>query len=560
MTIDMTDHSSNDILLVPSAALVPDELRLDVGTVPTGMIPLQGKPMLERISEAYEPIGVTKVVGVDKGANRIREYVERSSHEWTVVDVQETQSVGETVLKTLSNLSSERLSESGLYVNFADTFIDPTQEINGGNYVSYQSENRAYRWTTFDIRNGTIERISPKYNSMDDESSPTFVGQFGIQDAGSFKDALSSAVINDDASIDTFYRGLMSYLSDREYWLHEPDTWLDVGHLDTYHLANKEFLNSREFNELQIDDKNVVTKRSEDTTTLINEINWYTQVPKQLQPYLPRLYDWSTDVEEPYAKLEYIGYPSLSSLQLYGSHGQHIWDNIFHRLLDLLDDFQKFRVDAENTDILSSLEEIYLTKTRRRLDALYQSGRLVEMFDAESVQINGNTYPSLDYISQSIEDAVRTMGLIDREQFSVIHGDLCFPNVLYDPRNNILKLIDPRGKFGQFTIYGDPRYDIAKLRHSTVGHYEHLINDRFSADYDADSAAIEYEIYTTDDQEARESRFDSILDTRDAYDLDEIKLIEGLLFLSMISLHGDDTTRQYCMLAQGIEKVSPFIE
>lgn len=556
----MTDSSTPDILLIPSAVLVPDELRLDVGSIPTGMIPLRGRPMLERIADAYKGIDVTKVVAINESGDIIREYADRSSYEWTVVDVGNTASVGETVLRSLDRLSECPIHNSNLYINFADTFIEPIHHVSEGDYVSYTEENRSYRWTTFDIESGKINGVSEKYHSVEDDSYPTFVGQFGITDAKSFQEYLKIAVGNKTGGLDSFYRGLMSYLSHREYSLYEPEIWLDVGHLDTYHRATKEFLNAREFNELVVNEKNVITKRSDDTSTLINEINWYNQIPNQLQPYLPRLYNWSTDVQDTYVEMEYIGYPSMSDLQLYGSHGNHIWDNMFHRLFEMLAEFRQFNADTSQSAIQNSLKEIYLTKTQRRLDTLYESGCIDPLFDSGSVRINGSSYPSVSTILDQLSDLVYSNGLIDRDQFNVIHGDLCFPNILYDPRNGILKLIDPRGEFGEFTIYGDPRYDVAKLRHSIVGHYEHLINGRFSTLYDPTSATIDYEIYTTEDQETRESHFDALLESQHGISLETVKLIEGLLFLSMVPLHADSLSRQQCMLAQGIEKVTPFLE
>ena len=51
-------------------------------------------------------------------------------------------------------------------------------------------------------------------------------------------------------------------------------------------------------------------------------------------------------------------------------------------------------------------------------------------------------------------------------EFSVIHGDPCFTNILIEETYNFMRLIDPRGSFGSFDIYGDSRYDLAKIFHS----------------------------------------------------------------------------------------------
>lgn len=549
---------STDLLLVPSAVVVPDELRLDVGSVPTGMISLQGQPMLERIAEAYADYDVTRVVAVDEAADSVRQYVSRSDYEWTVVDVTGTESLGETIHATLDVFDADDLENCGTYVNFADTLVSPIRPVSDGDYVPYSVEDRTYRWTTFDIEDGHIGSVTRKYEQSGMGPRPAFVGQFGIGDAAAFKQQLENTPRSD--GLPQFYSALLSYLSDRAYVLYEPDEWFDVGHLDTYHQAKKEFLSVREFNELHIDGaKNVITKRSDDVSTLIDEITWYNEIPSELQPYLPRLYDCSTDPDDPYVKMEYVGYLSLSDLQLYGSHGRHIWNTIFHRLFRILEEFGEYTIDDEPESISAALESMYVEKTRRRLATLRDDDRFVPFFEGDSVSVNGVERPSLAHVLDDLGDIVRRVGLLNRSELTVIHGDLCLPNILYDPRNQIVKLIDPRGAFGKYTTHGDPAYDLAKLRHSFVGHYEHLINGQFEASA-IERRGIDYEIYLTDAQRGREERFDVVLAEQSDVPPKHVELIEALLFLSMVPLHRDSYDRQLCMLAQGLEKVDPYLD
>lgn len=546
---------TDEILLVPSAVIVPDELRLDVGSVPSGMITLRGKPMLERIAEAYTELDVTRVVAVDEGHERIEQYVSRSEYDWTVVDVAGTESLADTVEMALSAFPAADLRNTGLYVNFADTLVSPVRAVTSGDYVPYSVEDRTYRWTTFEIEDDEIAALTPKYERVSSGPHPAFVGQFGLSSADAFLSVLRDADTDDTPR---FYAGLLAYLSDRAYDLWEPNTWIDVGHLDTYHLAKKQFLNAREFNEFHVDsEKNVITKRSDDAETLINEITWYNQMPSALQPYLPRIYDWSTDGEEPFVQMEYIGYLSLSDLQLYGSHGQHLWNTIFYRLMQMLAEFREFTVTDE-AEICDALKSMYVEKTRRRLNTLRDDARFEPFFEQDDVVVNGTARPSVSEFLEQIDSIVREESLLSRDEFTIIHGDLCLPNVLYDPRNQIVKLIDPRGAFGSFTVYGDPRYDLAKLRHSFVGHYEHLINGQFDASRLGDRELL-YDVHVTNEQRRREARFDAVLEEEVADSLRQIKLIEALLFLSMVPLHSDSYERQLCMLSQGIEKIAPFV-
>lgn len=552
--------SSDDILLVPSAIQVPPQLYLDVGSIPTGMIPLEGKPMLEHLAEAYSDYDVSRVVVVGESADSIREYISRSKYEWTTIEAYNTSSLGETIYTALDTLDVDKIDDTSMYINFADTLVSPIREVKNKNIISYKKRKRTYRWTTFEIDDGRIVNPTRKNKHTDKNMQPCFTGQFGIRDAKTFYRSLQKISHQNEDGIGYFYRGLLLYLESTEYELYEPDSWIDVGHLDTYHRSKKRFLNAREFNEFENRGKNTITKRSEDTTTLINEIKWYDCIPSELQPYLPRIYDHSVDPRDPFLTMEYIGYPSLSDLQLYGAHRQHIWNDVFHRVFNMYHEFKSFTADSTAENRRQALKEIYLDKTRRRLVKLRDNEHFNSFFGTETVWINGEAYPSISRILEKLEKIVSEYNLLSLNSFSVIHGDLCFPNILYDPRNEILKLIDPRGKFGQFNIYGDPKYDLAKLRHSVVGHYEHLINDQFEIESNNKETCINYNIYTTDRQKKREKKFEKFLSGETSVDPEAVRLIEALLFLSMVLLHRDDYERQQCMLAQGIEKFSPFLE
>lgn len=550
---------TTDIVLVPSAIVVPDELRLDVGAVPTGMIPLEGKPMLEHIANEYEDFNVSFVVAVHEQADTIRQYASQSNHAWNIVDVGDTDRLGKTVMNALDALSVCNSRNRSLYINFADTLVSPVRQVNETDYVSHKPVERTYRWTTFQSEEDHISTVSPKYEATNALSQQAFVGQFGFTSAGTFFQCLCSDSDTGGGDLPPFYTALMGYLSTRDYELYMPENWLDVGHLDTFHRAKKDFLNTREFNRLQVSTKNVITKRSEDTETLINEIEWYQQIPTDLQPYLPRLYDWSTDPSDAFLKMEYIGYPSLADIQLHTAHSQYIWDGIFHRILDVLSEFQEHTLEPDPPSIRNALKSIYLFKTRRRLNQFREDAQFAEFFRSDQVRVNGAAVPSLDDILSQLESILYNEDILSRTSLSIVHGDFCSPNILYDPRNEIVKLIDPRGAFGEFTIYGDPQYDLAKLRHSFVGHYEHLINDHFTAEATHKSAEISYDINTTVSQDRRAERFDSILEKQSQASLRKIKLIEALLFLSMVPLHSDRFERQLCMLGQGLEKIAPFL-
>ena len=78
---------------------------------------------------------------------------------------------------------------------------------------------------------------------------------------------------------------------------------------------------------------------------------------------------------------------------------------------------------------------------------------------------------------------------------AVIHGDLCLSNILFNSRINSIKVIDPRGtSFNNLTIYGDQNYDLAKLTHSIVGMYDHIISGQYTLlNFNLKSMEIKFE-------------------------------------------------------------------
>ena len=141
--------------------------------------------------------------------------------------------------------------------------------------------------------------------------------------------------------------------------------------------------------------------------------------------------------------------------------------------------------------------------------------------------------------------------LYDVKEFSIIHGDLCFANMMVDNNFSFIKVIDPRGKFGSYDIYGDPKYELAKLFHSVDGKYDYIIKDLFDLEYK--DGSISFSIQDKDRDFDLYQVFIGVFKDEIGDDLKKIELIEALLFLSMIPLHGESFEHQLVMLGTGLE-------
>ena len=196
-----------------------------------------------------------------------------------------------------------------------------------------------------------------------------------------------------------------------------------------------------------------------------------------------------------------------------------------------------------------------IDKTVTRLNTIKSISGFQIFFKNEFV-INNKYYHSIEYYIKHLHFIFDELFERDIQKFSIIHGDFCFSNILYDFNSYNVKLIDPRGSFGCKGIYGDLRYDIAKLRHSVCGLYDFVIADKYTAELIG--SVINYKLDTCIDQASFEL-FDNFI-IENGYNITEIKFIEALLFLSMIPCHADSPERQIVMLAKGIEQIDIVIK
>ena len=177
--------------------------------------------------------------------------------------------------------------------------------------------------------------------------------------------------------------------------------------------------------------------------------------------------------------MEFYGYPVLSDLYLFGHHDLGTWSRIFQSIFQAFQDMAEHTLENSNHEELhTSRREMFETKTLRRINS-YRELPEFSWASEHQVTVNGLPVPSLVEIANTLPKALNASGIYKPRDFSIIHGDPCFSNILYDPRNGIVRMLDPRGRFGSHDIYGDPRYDWCKLNHSIEGDYDFLVNGLF---------------------------------------------------------------------------------
>lgn len=307
---------------------------------------------------------------------------------------------------------------------------------------------------------------------------------------------------------------------------------------------------SRAFNEVIIDKKySRVIKKSSDFEKLACEANWYgtdfiESLPSELLPFVPRVLKVNSPSEESLGsiELEYCPYPVLS--ELFVNKVEVDWKRILKRLLEIHEMF----TTPYNSSLLEDVKAFHLQKSKQRFEELKKLPVLSSVLKCKEIVINGEVYKNIDFdkILEDLECKLCYASL------SIVHGDYCFSNILYDLNSDCVKLIDPRGYLldkKKPTPFGDPNYDFAKLMHSVHGLYDYIVAGKYSL-IAVDANRFSFKI-------GRNVPLGLLTLLRDASPNMQVYayrcLLEVLLFLTMIPLHWEDPQRQLAFYLRAIQ-------
>lgn len=536
--------SNKTSVIIPSATIVPKELQ-NIGKLPGIIYPINQYIVFDYLYKQYGQLdGNMDIIcyeAKDKVERRLASYIGKKV---VIKDIPELTDLGHTMYYALEGV------DNPVFVNFADTIIMDEGALDvDGDVIYYAEDYVSDTWTFFDDADGKITAIYDKKKRTDDSQKKLFVGLFRITDCKLFRKCLENAFEIQDPTMSTFYYALYLYSQQKNIATFKVDGWFDIGHADTYFNSKLE-VRAREFNHINVDkDRGILRKSSDDKDKFIGEILWYLKLPADIEYVRPRIFSYSTAYSNPFVSMEYYAYHTVHELFMYGDLSYNQWVDIFNRIRFVCDDFSRYSVSDDK--IKPALEDMYLTKTIQRFDKMKKDERFNEFFN-KSITVNGVKYKSLDEITEILKSIIPEM-LYDVDKFSIIHGDLCFANIMVDNNFSFIKVIDPRGKFGTYDIYGDARYELAKLFHSVDGKYDFIIKDFFNVDYDVVDARVDYKITDRRRDYDLYKLFTDVFKNEIGNDLKKIELIEALLFLSMIPLHGESFEHQMVMLGTGVE-------
>lgn len=504
------------MILITSAAYVTPALASEFGKLPPCMLPVQNRRLYEH-QVAMVPQGENIVLSLPK------------SYALTAYDKKRLSTLGVSIVYAPDELT---LGQSIVYVlNVLGRYNESIGILHGDTLFSA---------LTIDKDVCAVAQAEDNYDwaSASQHDKTVYAGYFAFSDQ-----SLLIQKITENGY--KFIAGVEGYA--REKTLRHivlPD-WMDFGLSNSYYRSISKMTTQRVFNSMKVT-RYSVRKSSKDKRKMAAEANWMLSLPAQMKHYAPAVWDKGEEGDRGFYEIEYYFLSSLANLFVFGKNKPYVWEEIIDACVAYLNDEALYK--PENPEVIAKQnDQLYAVKTIKRLeDYSKQSGLSLD----EPFKYNNIEVPSLRQIVEEINPLLSQQ---DTRFATLMHGDPCFSNILYDFKSKSIKTIDPRGLDieGNLSIYGDFRYDVGKLAHSILGMYDFIIGGMFEY---CEHSPYDVELHFEETADLLEIQDYFRKQTFGGYNIAELSTYPVLihLFLSMLPLHCDYPARQKAMLANAL--------
>lgn len=379
------------------------------------------------------------------------------------------------------------------------------------NTLSYKEVNDFSRWCM--ISDDGAE-IFDKPQSKPHKHCYALTGLYHFKNINDLSDieAGTSSTINNEYQISYF---LEQILPVRLY--HAPI--IDCGTIKDWKFANK-VSSCRQFNSVTPFTNGSMLKRSRQLEKLHKEYSW-------LNSPIIKSFESGNSVDLLNVKpvkvfhsnpgsynMEYIDGMTLRDKALFFDRSYESWVKIFRSLGQWIMQNKM----SYNKDMATEFHRWVMEKTEERIKT-YE-----------------HDFADVSPILEKVDDAYWNIRVEASYSTGIVHGDLCFSNIILKETDSdqTLYLIDPRGE-----MFGSIYYDAAKLYHSVYGLYD-VIDSKLYLKTSIDYFAKQY-------VNIQKAFREEILSLFSPAEQEYIKYLTATLFLSMVPLHHENKTELYEM-------------
>lgn len=384
-----------------------------------------------------------------------------------IIRIDQAKSVSEVI-----RILCKKFEKSNLLILFGDTVILDSYELKENDFIG-TSEHPGFNFNWFPVEN------------------KIFIGILGI--------SCNSRKRNQILRSNSIEEIIRLYKTNESLNF---DSWFDFGHKTTYSLNKIKFFETRGFNDISYS-AGFLKKQSADWFKMYAEYSWLKLAAQIGYENTPQVRNFNYIQDKAGYEIEYKNYTALSDKFTFGKFDSTYEKDTLKLLLQTIKKNQNIGKEyfGDSSFIRKKLIERFTQVPER-----HRSKKLVETYQK-----------TLTFFS-------------DRKMnFTVIHGDLCYSNILFNEIEKSFYFIDPRGYLDKdegFTLYGPKNYDLYKLAHSYVCGYDSII--AFNKIYDKEEIKL---------------RLATFLELTN---IERDEMIFGLiqLFVTMVPLHYDHPSRQ----------------
>jgi len=523
------------MILITSAAYVEREFQIEYGALPPTLLPIGNLRLFElqvdtlKTQFPAEKIYITLPLGYELNTH---DQSKLKSLDVYVIYQDEGISLGCSIYKTISDVV---LAEKNLIICHGDTLVAKFSGKMDTLGIGICKDE--HQWQ-LDDRSKSDDHV--------------WCGYFSFSNLGLFLECLISSGYDFLGAVRLYDIGVPLQ---REVIIN----WYDFGHLSTYFQSRSKLTTERSFNTLKVEDGHVI-KSGLPLQKIRAEHAWYSRLSEDLLVYSPQLtkrkYGCKNNPES--YQTEFLPLPPLNEVFVHGRNSERYWRIIFVLIDKFLCTAKSQNFPKNNYDkIIKSAKNMIDKKPFDRLEEYISSGGAFRLSTGNI--LNGESLPSIYEIVEACILLLADKDFVIGES----HGDLCLSNILYDSRTQRIKVVDPRGLDydGFETNFGDLTYDVAKLTHSVIGLYDHIISGAYTLKISEKSAStiIDFDIYYDSNIESIQKIFKSQVFMEDV-NFDSVMPQTILLFISMVPLHSDRPDRQLAFLANALRLYSTYMK
>ncbi|HDX8595207.1 hypothetical protein [Aeromonas dhakensis] len=513
------------MFLIMSGSYINNDLSAEFGRLPPSFLPLSNKRLFHHQISLAKSCSDTVFLSIPD------DYVIDSiDHYWlTVNDIHIIRtpiglSLGEATVACFNLMNPS--PRTSLHILFGDTLLSEIPDAKK-DIISISKTKNNYTWAS-------IEDDFAIRDLSNSSGHSVICGYFHFSHP-------NQLIRNITLERWDFIRGVRRYCKEELVEFVETDKWFDFGHINSYFQSKANFTTQRSFNELEITSR-FVKKTSSKQSKIKAEANWFKNIPEDIRVYTPHyLGEGVNNNGNFYYKLEYLYNLALNELYVFADTPNVVWYEILNHCFDFIDLCNKNHTSLSISDQFD-IDELFKEKTHERLSAYVEQKKFSVDdqwdFNGHAISVQKILTDSAPYLPKSCIP-------------TVMHGDLCFSNIIYDFRTNCIKVIDPRGidNKGNITISGDSRYDISKLAHSILGLYDYIIAGYHTTSINWQERKICFSMPDTNKHSQLQDFFIKSVEERFGVQPLSLYAMQIHLFLSMLPLHDDDDVRQNALFS-----------